>query len=136
MIILIAMENLELMPKSYCVKRVWKDHTPTTVRLGNITQISTRLDLESLGLYNGSDLDENIQQLMNSNSDEIWIENNTAASDDQQWTYKNLQKLLVIIHHASKWKIYHLYTYTKPLVSFQKIPSIFRQDQPRFVCYP
>ena len=82
------MENLELMPKSYCVKRVWKDHTPTTVRLGNITQISTRLDLKSLGLYNGSDLDENVQQLMNSNSDEIGIENNTAASDDQQWTLK------------------------------------------------
>ena len=84
------MENLELMPKPDCVKRVWKNHTPTTVRLGNITEISTRLDLKSLGLYNGSDLDENIQQLMNSNSDKNGIENNTAASDDQQWTYKNL----------------------------------------------
>ena len=62
-------------------KKFKDPHTPTNVRLGNLTQTFTKQDKKSLVLYNGSELDDNVQQYMNKISDKVEI----GTSDDNEF---------------------------------------------------
>ena len=54
----------------------------------------------SLGLYGGSDLDKNIQQLMHSKSDTVGIEHNITASDGNEFMNNIIKDLTTLVNNG------------------------------------